>query len=247
MPTKAGEVVIKQGGEGDYFYIIVSGKCAVSRETPLKQEGIKLAELGVGDTFGEEALIAEAKRNATVTMLTDGVLMRLNKQDFRELMNEPLLQWVSASRRANRRQGRPLARRAAAERAPDPRDRGVAEHPAVPDPPEALDARSRYARTSSYCDTGRRSSAAAYLLVERGFDAYVLRGGLSGDADAAPAAQAAAKKPDGLTAAGRKIIVAQRGAGASRRATWCGSPCRPTVRRRDRSRSSSASDRDPAR
>ena len=29
-----------------------------------------------------EALIAEAKRNATVTMLSDGVLMRLNKQDF---------------------------------------------------------------------------------------------------------------------------------------------------------------------
>jgi rhodanese-related sulfurtransferase len=30
-----------------------------------------------------------------------------------------------------------------------------------------------------YCDTGRRSSAAAYILVERGFDAYVLQGGLS--------------------------------------------------------------------
>ncbi|MGH8261263.1 MAG: rhodanese-like domain-containing protein, partial [Steroidobacteraceae bacterium] len=31
-----------------------------------------------------------------------------------------------------------------------------------------------------YCDTGRRSSAAAYILVERGFDAYVLKGGLTG-------------------------------------------------------------------
>jgi CRP-like cAMP-binding protein len=49
----------------------------------------------VGDTFGEEALISEAKRNATVTMLTEGVLMRLKKEDFRELMNEPLLQWVT--------------------------------------------------------------------------------------------------------------------------------------------------------
>jgi len=29
-----------------------------------------------------------------------------------------------------------------------------------------------------YCDTGRRSSAAAYILVERGFDAYVLQGGM---------------------------------------------------------------------
>src|SRR5271170_415994 len=94
-PCKAGEVVIKQGSEGDYFYIIVNGKCIVTRETPLSRDGIKLAELSVGDTFGEEALIAEAKRNATVTMLTDGVLMRLAKDDFRELMNEPLLQWVN--------------------------------------------------------------------------------------------------------------------------------------------------------
>jgi rhodanese-related sulfurtransferase len=30
-----------------------------------------------------------------------------------------------------------------------------------------------------YCDTGRRSSAAAYILSERGFEAYVLKGGLA--------------------------------------------------------------------
>jgi CRP-like cAMP-binding protein len=95
MPHRAGDVIIRQGDEGDYFYAIVSGKCSVTRETPLNKEGIKLAELGVGDTFGEEALISEAKRNATVAMLTEGVLMRLKKEDFRELMNEPLLQWVT--------------------------------------------------------------------------------------------------------------------------------------------------------
>src|SRR5450432_2833730 len=69
---RAGEVIIHQGSDGDYFYAIVSGKCVVTRETPLNRSGIKLAELGVGDTFGEEALISEAKRNATVTMLSDG-------------------------------------------------------------------------------------------------------------------------------------------------------------------------------
>ncbi len=58
VPFKPGEVIIKQGDEGDFFYIIVSGKCIVTRETPLNRDGIKLAELGVGDTFGEEALIA---------------------------------------------------------------------------------------------------------------------------------------------------------------------------------------------
>lgn len=29
------------------------------------------------------------------------------------------------------------------------------------------------------CDTGRRSAAAAFILVEKGFDAYVLRGGIA--------------------------------------------------------------------
>jgi CRP-like cAMP-binding protein len=55
---KAGDIVIKQGDEGDYFYVITRGKCVVTRETPLNKEGIRLAELQVGDTFGEEALIS---------------------------------------------------------------------------------------------------------------------------------------------------------------------------------------------
>ena len=95
LEAKAGDVIIKQGDDGDYFYVIVKGRCVVTRETPLNKAGIKLAELGMGDTFGEEALIADAQRNANITMLTDGALMRLAKDDFRKLLNEPMLQWVS--------------------------------------------------------------------------------------------------------------------------------------------------------
>ena len=54
---KAGEVVIKQGEEGDYFYVITRGRCIVTRETPLNKEGIRLAELEVGDTFGETRIV----------------------------------------------------------------------------------------------------------------------------------------------------------------------------------------------
>lgn len=92
---RAGDVVIKQGEEGDFFYVIMDGRCLVTRETPLNKDGIKLAELKVGESFGEEALISEAKRNATVTMMTDGALMRLGKEDFNTLLNEPMLQWVT--------------------------------------------------------------------------------------------------------------------------------------------------------
>jgi CRP-like cAMP-binding protein len=194
-PCKAGEVVIKQGAEGDYFYIVVNGKCAVTRETPLSRDGIKLAELGVGDTFGEEALIAEAKRNATVTMITDGVLMRLNKQDFRELMNEPLLQWVNpeAALKLIARGGRWLDVRLPSEH------QNLAIENSLNVPLylvrlklSTLDRSKPYV---VYCDTGRRSSAAAYILVERGFDAYVLTGGLSNNQGLPLTRGGAADKP----------------------------------------------------
>lgn len=179
VPYRAGEVIIKQGDEGDYFYAIISGKCVVTRETPLNKEGIKLAELGVGDTFGEEALIAEAKRNATVTMSADGVLMRLNKQDFRELMNEPLLQWVNyeEAREIVARGGKWLDVRLPSEH----QNLSIEDSLNIPlyFIRLKLSALDRSVPYVVYCDTGRRSSAAAYIMVERGFDAYVLKGGLT--------------------------------------------------------------------
>jgi CRP-like cAMP-binding protein len=179
ITRKAGDVIIKQGDEGDYFYVIVKGQCVVTRETPLNRDGIKLAELGVGDTFGEEALIAEAKRNATITMQTDGVLMRLAKDDFRELMNEPLLQWANydQAREIVARGGRWLDVRLPSEH----QNMSIEGSLNIPLyfirlKLSTLDPKIPYV---VYCDTGRRSSAAAYILVERGFDAYVLRGGLT--------------------------------------------------------------------
>lgn len=175
-----GDVVIKQGAEGDYFYVVVAGKCIVTRETPLNKEGIKLAELGPGDSFGEEALIAEAKRNATVTMATDGTLMRLGKNDFNTLLNEPLLQWVE--------QDKAMEIVAAGGKWLDVRLPSEFQNFRIDDAVNiplyfirlklnALDKKTRYVVC---CDTGRRSSAAAYILSERGFEAYVLKGGLSG-------------------------------------------------------------------
>lgn len=176
---RASDVVIKQGTEGDYFYVVVSGKCVVTRETPLNKEGIKLAELGPGDSFGEEALIAEAKRNATVTMSTDGTLMRLGKQDFQTLLNEPLLQWVTQDQ-ANEivvKGGKWLDVRLPSE-FQNFRIDGSINIPLyfIRLKLNALDKDTPYIVC---CDTGRRSSAAAYILSERGFEAYVLKGGLA--------------------------------------------------------------------
>ncbi|MDB6083361.1 MAG: hypothetical protein JWN43_1242 [Gammaproteobacteria bacterium] len=176
---RARDIVIKQGTEGDYFYVVVAGKCVVTRETPLNKEGIKLAELGPGDSFGEEALIAEAKRNATVTMATEGTLMRLGKVDFQTLLNEPLLQWVDydAAQDIVAKGGKWLDVRLPSE------FQNFRIDDAVNIPLyfirlklNALDKKIQYVVC---CDTGRRSSAAAYILSERGFEASVLKGGLA--------------------------------------------------------------------
>jgi CRP-like cAMP-binding protein len=177
---RAGDIVIKQGAEGDFFYVVIAGKCLVNRETPLNKEGIRLAELGPGDSFGEEALIAEARRNATVTMTTDGTLMRLGKADFQTLLIEPLVQWVDydEARAIVAQGGKWLDVRLPSE------FQNFRIDEAINIPLYfirlklgALDRNTPYVMV---CDTGRRSSAAAYILSERGFEAYVLKGGLAG-------------------------------------------------------------------
>jgi len=176
---KAGDTIIKQGEDGDFFYAITRGRCSVVRETPLNKDGIKLAELGVGDTFGEEALISESKRNATITMLTEGSVMRLAKEDFASLLNEPMLDWV------DHEQAKELVADGAQwldVRLPSEFE-SFHEAGAINVPLYFIRLKlSQLDKDQTYvicCDTGRRSSACAFILSERGFNTHVLRGGLN--------------------------------------------------------------------
>jgi CRP-like cAMP-binding protein len=178
---RTGDVILKQGSEGDYFYVLIRGSALVTRETPLSKEGIKLAELAVGDTFGEEALISDAKRNATVTMQADGAVMRLGKDDFKKLLNEPMLDWLTMPEAEEiiRSGGQWLDVRLPSEFENQHLDSAL-------NIPlyfmrlkiSTLDQSKKYIVC---CDTGRRSSAGAYILSERGYQAYVLRGGINRD------------------------------------------------------------------
>jgi rhodanese-related sulfurtransferase len=188
LPVSEGEVVIKQGDDGDYYYFIQKGRCVVTHSTKSGKE-IKLAELEAGTGFGEEALISDNKRNANVTMLTDGTLMRMAKQDFVELLKAPVLKNLDYAR----------AKEMVAKGAVWLDVRLESEHKNVAIPASMniplyllriksrnLDHNIKYI---VYCDTGRRSSSAAYLLSERGYDAYFLEGGLrSLQKEEAPAA-----------------------------------------------------------
>ena len=177
---KKGEAVIKQGDEGEDFYIIREGTCDVIRKTRKNPDGVRLARLGVGDNFGEEALISGGRRNASVVMVTEGVLMRLSKTDFLSLMNEPLLKWLNF----------PEATSIANDggiwidvRLPQEyQTRHIPNSVNIPLPilRAKLDKLDHARRYIVYCDTGRRSSTATYLLSQSGFDASVLQNGLQG-------------------------------------------------------------------
>jgi putative ABC transport system ATP-binding protein len=76
-----GTVVVKQGDEGDKFYVIRRGKVDVRREDA--GQASTVATLGEGDFFGEVALMSGERRNATVIVSApDTVLYSLKKQDF---------------------------------------------------------------------------------------------------------------------------------------------------------------------
>ncbi len=184
FPAQPGQVVVRQGDPGDYYYIIRKGRARVSRCGPSGAE-LKLADLETGSGFGEEALLTDCERNATVTMLTDGMLMRLSKQDFDELLKAPALYEVGLEEgvRMVSEGAQWLDVRLESEYQQDAID-GSLNIPLflLRLRLRELDAEKTYI---VYCDSGARSSAAAYILGSKGFEVYLLSGGKRAASDAA--------------------------------------------------------------
>jgi len=171
-----GEVVIREGDEGDFYYVIESGRFQVERLVGGAK--VVLAELKSGDAFGEEALVSEAKRNASVISLGEGELLRLGKQDFNALLREPLLRRIAFEEAAEK-----VRRGALWLDVRYPSEYQYDKLPGAINVPLAevrnmfavLDRSKEYV---AYCQSGRRSAAAAFLFAQRGFRVWLLEGGL---------------------------------------------------------------------
>jgi cAMP-dependent protein kinase regulator len=61
-----GEEIVKQGDAGNWFFIILSGRCRVLKRAPDEDEPHVIAVLESGEYFGEVALMKETPRAATV-------------------------------------------------------------------------------------------------------------------------------------------------------------------------------------
>ena len=174
VPVKRGEVVINQGEIPNYYYYIRQGCCLVARKVPGKDNPQALAELKEGDGFGEEALIAYTKRNATITMLSDGILMRLSKTDFIDLIERPFLKWLTIDDidKYTAQGACILDVRSEDEYKQShlPKSRSIPfQH--FREAMNVLDPDLNYI---IYSNSGKRSAVAAFLLMQRGVNAYYL-------------------------------------------------------------------------
>ncbi len=170
------DVVIREGDDGDYYYLIESGRAQVTRL--VGGANLVLADLKAGDVFGEEALISDAKRNATVTMKSNGVLLRLKKQDFLELMQEPLLHRISYQDAKQK-----VAQGAVWLDVRHPPEYRYDKLPGAINVPlndirNAIGVLSKATPYIAYCQSGRRSAAAAFILAQAGYEVHVLENGL---------------------------------------------------------------------
>lgn len=177
VPVRSGEAIVREGDEGDYYYLLVSGAADVSRREKGGASKV-VATLDEPGGFGEEALISNAKRNATVTMTKSGAVMRLSKDDFNDYVKDPMLTWYSPIEAQQKvaKGAKWIDVRPALESSKSHL------HGAISIPIEKL--RERVGELSKetyyicYCRNGRLSSTAAFLLRQNGISAGVLRGGL---------------------------------------------------------------------
>ncbi|MBT4836589.1 MAG: cyclic nucleotide-binding domain-containing protein [Methylococcales bacterium] len=176
-PVNSGCFVVKQGEQGDYYYFITSGHFEIIRQDDADKPAIKITELSDWNGFGEEAIVANQSRNASIISTTDGVLMRLPRADFINHILKPLITylpygnalelikkgsiWLDVREEFEYKQGH-LAR---SYNLPLATIRSVIKR---------LNPKINYI---TCCDTGSRSAAAAFIIHEAGHQVSILSGG----------------------------------------------------------------------
>jgi len=180
ISVKAGQIIVRQGEPGDYYYLIKKGKADVVRKLEKQHKVSLIDHLEEGEGFGESALLSNSPRNATIVMKTDGELLRLGKREFDELMCAPIVNWLELDEARN------LVKAGASLL--DVRLEDEFSYGSIPGSTNLplhllrkqfndLDSARHYI---VFCQTGSRSCAAAFILSQHGITVSALRGGLDG-------------------------------------------------------------------
>lgn len=175
LPVQAGQTVVQYGEPGEHFYVIKRGRARVELPHAYREQPTQVLESG--DFFGEEALVSGAVRSASVIMLEDGELARLQRELFVDLVRPTLIPRLSQEELAQlshdgQRKYLLLDVRLALEyrlgHLPESLNLPVANLRTHAD---GLDRATCYVVTP---EGGIRSELAVHLLNQLGFDAYLL-------------------------------------------------------------------------
>ncbi|HLM86560.1 MAG TPA: cyclic nucleotide-binding domain-containing protein [Solirubrobacteraceae bacterium] len=88
VKVDAGEVVVRQGGPADKFFILVDG--AVEVEQQDESGATSVSSLGPGHFFGEVAIMRGTPRAATVRATAPSTLIAVDRDVFRDLVAQSL-------------------------------------------------------------------------------------------------------------------------------------------------------------
>lgn len=175
-----GEDIINQGDAGDTYYIVKSGRVAVIKKKKDGQE-VLLAELGEGKAFGEEALIRDLPRNATIRALEKTTVLALHKKDFDKILASTFVKNAFPEEVEEVYENNDKVVVLDARIPPEFEDEHIAGAINIPiewlrDQYDELDRKKEY---FTYCTNDSRGMVAAFLLNINGFKARIIRGGLS--------------------------------------------------------------------
>ena len=177
MEVEEGDVIINEGDEGDFFYLLHRGEASVLVKDPQTGDNNEVAVLLPGSAFGEDALLSNSPRSSTVKMVTAGVLLKLSKDDFIELIKHPLSAAVSFEQAEQI-----IADGGVWVDVRDSANYDLEHLPGAINLPhlslrfqlDSLDADRQYV---IYSQSGTRAISSAYLFLERGIQASTLEGG----------------------------------------------------------------------
>jgi NADH dehydrogenase len=86
-----GQVVFREGDRGDWLYIVTEGEVEVLKDVPGRGE-TSLRRLGVGECFGEIALVSDTARSATVRAVSATNVLAVDREAFQAMFaTMPLL------------------------------------------------------------------------------------------------------------------------------------------------------------
>jgi CRP-like cAMP-binding protein len=173
--VRIGEIIVQEGTQGEEFYVIKNGRAIVTQGKDRKEK--VLAAIQTGDRFGEDALIAKSVRNATVTMASNGSLMVLDKIDFDKLLKRPVIKSISmAELQLKIDEGVSGTVLIDVRHPQEFRQNRLKNSKNIPlnRIRDKLNTMNNDFHYVVYCDGGRRSEVATYIMTESGFNAVCL-------------------------------------------------------------------------